>query len=186
LTGAPTGARRAKALQTGIFVRSRKPLAVVGASKDRIPPSASRPGKPDDRAASSAFRRGAVLHGGTSSAGDWRSSRTRPTPTSGRRWPTSQEPFFHRKKSLPCLRAETCMQMRNSLNEALEHACAGMCSKRTPVTDVKPSTFPLQIDRADARTRTGDPFITSYGQLSLRVIASRLRRLVAPNLLEWR
>ena len=146
LTGAPTGARRAKALQTGIFATVSKTVSgrrgLQGSHRSlRLPTR-----KPDDRAASGAFRRGAVLHGGTSSAGDWRSSRTRPTPTRGRRWPTSQEPFFHRKKSLPCLRAEKCLQMRNSLNEALEHACAGMCSKRTPVTDVKPSTFPLQIE----------------------------------------
>jgi hypothetical protein len=33
--------------------------------------------------------------------------------------------------------------------------------------------------RADARTRTEDPFITSYGLLSLT--ASHLRSLVAPN-----
>jgi hypothetical protein len=44
----------------------------------------------------------------------------------------------------------------------------------------------LQTREADARTRTGDPFITSYGQLSLRVIASHLRRIVEPNPLDWR
>jgi hypothetical protein len=31
--------------------------------------------------------------------------------------------------------------------------------------------------QTDARTRTGDPFITSYGQLSLGVIASHFRPL---------
>jgi hypothetical protein len=40
--------------------------------------------------------------------------------------------------------------------------------------------------QADARTRTGDPFITSYGRLSFRVIASHLRRMFASNLSDWR
>jgi hypothetical protein len=35
----------------------------------------------------------------------------------------------------------------------------------------------LQIREADARTRTGGPFITSYGQLSRRAIASHVRSL---------
>jgi hypothetical protein len=40
--------------------------------------------------------------------------------------------------------------------------------------------------QADARTRTGDPFITSYGQLSARVTASHLRRNVERNPLDSR
>ena len=34
---------------------------------------------------------------------------------------------------------------------------------------------------ADARTRTGDPFITSYGPLSSPVTRSHLRSLLAPD-----
>ena len=44
----------------------------------------------------------------------------------------------------------------------------------------------LQIAKADARTRTGDPFITSYGQLSPRAIASRLRPLCSAESPDWR
>jgi hypothetical protein len=43
----------------------------------------------------------------------------------------------------------------------------------------------LQTERADARTRTGDPFITSYGRVSLRVTLSHLQRCVEPNLPDW-
>jgi hypothetical protein len=50
-----------------------------------------------------------------------------------------------------------------------------MCSKRTPATAGKPRTFPLQIVRADARTRTGDPFITSVDQASPQVARGRAK-----------
>jgi hypothetical protein len=64
--------------------------------------------------------------------------------------------------------------MEVSPSEALEHVFAGMCSTRTPVTDVKPSTFPLQIEEADARTRTGDPFITSEVLYQLSYVGAEL------------
>jgi hypothetical protein len=38
----------------------------------------------------------------------------------------------------------------------------------------------------DARTRTGDPFITSYGPLSPSVTRSHLRSRAAPNSTDWR
>jgi len=40
--------------------------------------------------------------------------------------------------------------------------------------------------QADARTRTGDPFITSFGPLSPPVTVSHLRSLIAANPLDWR
>jgi hypothetical protein len=63
------------------------------------------------------------------------------------------------------------------LQEMLEHAFAGMCSEEPPRRDRRARTFSLQMGKADARTRTGDPFITSYGQLSRRAIASHSRPL---------
>jgi hypothetical protein len=45
---------------------------------------------------------------------------------------------------------------------------------------------PANDSKADARTRTGDPFITSYGPLSPEVIASHLRSRAAPNPLDWK
>ena len=51
---------------------------------------------------------------------------------------------------------------------------------------VKSDKSPCKWDEADARTRTEDPFITSFGPLSSRVTASHLRSRVAPNPLDWR
>ena len=67
-------------------------------------------------------------------------------------------------------------------SNGLEHAFAGMCSKKAARRDNKPSAFPLQIGfKTDARTRAGDPFITSYGPLSPPVTRSHLKSVPAPN-----
>src|SRR6266516_5796666 len=44
----------------------------------------------------------------------------------------------------------------------------------------------LQIERADARTRTGDPFITSDGPVAAGVSSSHLRPLHIQDLADWR
>jgi hypothetical protein len=46
------------------------------------------------------------------------------------------------------------------------------------------TNIPANGLKADARTRTGDPFITSYGPLSLSVIRSHLRSLAGSPGLE--
>jgi hypothetical protein len=51
--------------------------------------------------------------------------------------------------------------MEVSRAEASEHVFAGMCSKFRPSAEAEPLAFSLQSLEADARTRTGDPFITS-------------------------
>jgi hypothetical protein len=99
----------------------------------------------------------------------------RHSPAPAGKHPDRVEPFEHRK-ALPGLRQEK-VQIHDFLAEVLEHAFAGMCSSRTPTKKAKPRTFPLQIARADARTRTGDSFITSYGRVSRCVIASHFRPL---------
>ncbi len=103
-----------------------------------MPPS--RPGKPDDHAASGAFKGEAVLHGATSSAGGWRGQRRR----DGQPCPIAQEPFIHRKKSLPGLSQKNACKW-NYFTEALEYAFAGMCSRRPPAESSSQNAFPLQI-----------------------------------------
>jgi hypothetical protein len=60
-------------------------------------------------------------------------------------------------------------------------ACVRAVFVPTLTSAVGETANTLQMEKADARTRTGDPFITSYGQLSARVTASHLRRFVTPK-----
>jgi hypothetical protein len=52
----------------------------------------------------------------------------------------SKSPSFT-ARSLSGQEVEKCLQMGNSLNEALEHAFAGLCSKRTPAACGRSSIF---------------------------------------------
>jgi hypothetical protein len=71
------------------------------------------------------------------------------------------------------------------LQEMLEHAFAGMCSEEPPRRDRRARTFSLQMGKADARTRTGDPFITSDGPVSARVRPSHSGPLVMGDPTDW-
>src|SRR6266511_3425201 len=94
------------------------------------------------------------------------------------------EPSPALKKSLPDLRHEEALQMAVSPLEALEHAFAGMCSRKAGSTETsRHAPFPCKSVEADARTRTGDdPFITSDEPMSARVRSSHSRPLFMPGL----
>jgi hypothetical protein len=115
--------------------------------------------------------------------------------------PSARRPGRSRKRSLPdygrALRLPQELSpgpeaIRSPANgglfsEALERAFAGMCSRTAcPQRRQAERSFPANRPKADARTRTGDPFITSYGRLSRRVIASHFRAFAAPNPPDWR
>ena len=52
------------------------------------------------------------------------------------------------RKGSPGLRQRKRLQMQSFLTEVLEHAFAGMCSRRTTAADAEPSASSLQIEKS--------------------------------------
>jgi hypothetical protein len=69
-----------------------------------------------------------VFHGATSSACEWRGQRRR----DGQPWPTAQEPFLHRKKSLPSLRQKNACKWNYFTGSVGIRVCRDVFQKARP------------------------------------------------------
>src|SRR6266540_5078625 len=71
-----------------------------------------------------------------------------------------KSPFIHRKKSLPGLRQKNACKWSYFTGSVGIRICRDVFQKARPAETSSQTLFPCKWARADARTRTGDPFIT--------------------------
>jgi hypothetical protein len=169
--------RELKYLQIG------KLSAVSKTVTRRLPPGFEfLPPPPDPEAGRSCCFRRIQARGRAPRSHEFGGRMARPTPTERAALADCVEPFIHRKKSLPGLRQKMPANGTTSL-EASEYAFAGMCSRRAgPQRRQAARYFPANRPRADARTRTGDPFITRERQVrDARLLAGTRGHFLAGN-----
>jgi hypothetical protein len=99
--------------------------------------------------------------------------------------PHRQSPSVCPKKSLPGPKQKSTCKFDSSARSVGTRICGDVFQKRPPRPRPGQAPFPCKSSEADARTRTGDPFITSDGPVSAPVRSSHLRPLLMRDSADW-